>query len=112
MKKLLVVWKSNQDTDIHNFVIPYCYNAKTKAWFSDVELLIWGASQERLLEDKIIQQRVANLVKNEIKVYACKMCADNVGVTEILISLGVNVMYTGVYLSEKLQDPDVEVLTI
>ncbi|MBN2604750.1 MAG: hypothetical protein JXR62_02855 [Bacilli bacterium] len=112
MKKLLVVWKSNQDTDIHNFVIPYCYNAKTNVWFSDVELLIWGASQERILEDKIIQQRVANIVKNEIKVYACKMCADHVGATDELVRLGVNVMYTGVYLSEKLQDPNFEVLTI
>ena len=31
--KLLVVWKSNNDIDIHNFIIPYAYNAKVKSWF-------------------------------------------------------------------------------
>ncbi len=112
MKKLLVVWKSNNEIDIHNFVIPYLYNAKSHEWFSEVELLIWGASQEKILEDTIIQQRVKNLVKNEVVVYASQMCANNLGSQELLESLGVKVMFAGVFLSEKLKDPDTEVLTI
>ena len=112
MKKLLVVWKSSNETDIHNFVIPYVYNSKKHQWFSEIELLIWGASQEKVLEDTVIQQRVKNLVKNEVVVYACKMCADNVGATELLESLGVKVMYSGVLLSDKMKDPDTEVITI
>ena len=97
MKKLLVVWKSNNEIDIHNFVIPYVYNSKTHEWFSEVELLIWGASQEKVLEDTIIQQRVKNLVKNDIVVYACKMCADKIMATQLLENLGVKVMYSGVF---------------
>ena len=110
--KLLVVWKSNNDIDINNFIIPYAYNSKTREWFDDVEVLIWGASQEKVLQYSIIQQRVKNLINNEIKIYACKMCADKVGASELLESLGVNVMYTGVYLSEKMQDKEFEVITI
>ncbi len=49
---------------------------------------------------------------NEIKVSACKMCADNCGATEILESLGVEVLYAGIYLSDNLKDPDTEVFTI
>ena len=112
MKKLLVVWKSDNEIDIHNFVIPYVYNAKKHEWFGDVELLIWGASQEKVMEDTVIQQRVKNIIKNEIKVYACKMCADNVGATELLEGLGVKVMYTGVFLSDKMKDEETEVITI
>lgn len=110
--KLLIVWKSDNEIDIHNFIVPYAYNSKKQDWFTDVEVLIWGASQEKILEDTLIQQRIKNLVKNEIKTYACKMCADKVGATDILESLGVTVMYTGVYLTEKLKDPDFEVITL
>lgn len=110
--KLLVVWKSENDTDINNFIIPYAYNSKTREWFDDVEVLIWGASQEKVLQDSLIQQRVKNLIKNEIKIYACKMCADKVGASELLESLGVTVMYTGVYLSDKMKDKEFEVITI
>ncbi len=112
MKKLLVVWKSDNEIDIHNFVVPYVYNSKKHNWFSEVNLLIWGASQEKIMENTVIQQRVKNLVKNEVNVHACKMCADNIGVTELLEGLGVNVMYSGAYLSDNLKDPDTEVITI
>jgi len=112
MSKVLVVWKSNNDIDIHNFVIPYCYNAVVQEWFDEVELLIWGASQEKVLEDTIIQQRVSNLIKNNVKVYACKMCSDKVGASDLLIKLGVNVRYTGDLLSDRLKDSTYEVITI
>ncbi len=111
-KHLVIVWKSDNETDIHNFIVPYAYNAKTHEWFDSVEVLIWGASQEKIMSDTLIQQRVMNLIKNEIPVYACKMCADKVGATETLENLGVQVMYTGVYLSTKQKDDTVEVITI
>lgn len=112
MSKLLVVWKTDNDIDIHNFVIPYCYNSKKHEWFDHVDLLIWGSSQEKILNDKIIQQRVSNLVKNDIKVFACKMCSDNLNASELLESLGVTVLYSGVFLSDKLKDSDYSVITI
>lgn len=112
MKNLLVVWKSDNEIDIHNFIVPYAYNAKKHEWFSDVEVLIWGASQEKVLQDTVIQQRVKNLIKNDIKVYACKMCADNLNATELLESLGVTVIYTGVYLSDKQKDETFEVISL
>jgi len=112
MDKLLIVWKTDNETDIHNFVVPYAYNAKKQQWFDQVDVLIWGASQEIVASTPLIQQRVLNLVKNEINVYACKMCADNLGVSETLEKLGVHVQYTGDFLSEKLKDPDYKVLTL
>ena len=40
------------------------------------------------------------------------MCSDNVGATEILEELGVNVRYTGDLLSDRLKDKEYEVITI
>lgn len=112
MSKLLLVWKSNNEIDINNFIVPYCYNAVVQEWFDEVELLIWGASQEKVMEDSIIQQRIVNLIKNNVKVYACKMCSDNVGATSMLEDLGVTVRYTGDLLSDRLKDDEYKVITI
>ena len=110
--KLLIVWKSNNDIDINNFIIPYAYNSKKHQWFDEVDVLIWGASQEKVMNTSLIQQRVKNLIKNDVNVYACKMCSDNVGATDLLESLGVTVIYTGVYLSDHQKDPNCEVITL
>lgn len=112
MNKLLVVWKSNNEIDIHNFIVPYCYNAVLQEWFDSVELLIWGASQEAVLNDEKIQERVANLIQNKVTVYACKMCSDALGATKTLEEIGVHVKYTGDLLSNRLKDKEYEVITI
>ena len=110
--KLLIVWKSDNNTDINNFIYPYAFNSKKNEWFDDVEVLIWGASQEKVMNDQETQGVVQQLIENNITIYACKWCSDKVGASELLSSLGVNVMYTGVYLTEKLQDKEFEVITI
>jgi len=112
MKKLLVVWKSDNKIDIDNFIMTFAYNSKNQGWFDDVEILIWGSSQKKVASELVYQDKVKELIGEGIRIFACKWCADNVGVTKMLESLGVNVMYTGVYLSDKLKDPNYEVITI
>lgn len=111
MKNLLILWKTDNDIDIHNLVIPYAYNALVHKWFDQVTLLIWGASQKRVLEDKMISERVKNLHKQGIRTVACKMCAENIHTLEYLEGLSVEVIYTGELLSNALKDPDTEVVT-
>ena len=110
--KLCVVWKSSNQTDIEKFIIPYIYNSKVQQWFDEVEVLIWGASQEAVSNSSTYEQKVKEFVSLGIPVYACKMCADGLNVTDVLESIGVTVMYTGVYLSDQLKDPNTEVITL
>ncbi len=112
MDKLVVVWKSNIEADVHYFALPYAYNSKLKGWFDEVEVLIWGASQEMFRDDPKVRKSVERLIKDGIKVVACKMCADHIGATELLEASGVEVIYTGVYLSDNQKDPEVQVITI
>lgn len=112
MKKLLIVWKSENDIDITKFIVPFAYNSKEQGWFTEVEVLIWGASQEIVREVTKYQDLVKTLIHNGVDVYACKMCADDTMSTELLESLGVNVMYTGNYFAEKLKSSDWEVITV
>ncbi len=112
MNKLLIVWKSEHDIDINNFITPFSVNSKKHSWFDEVEVLIWGASAHKIKEDKNIQKIVTTMIEEGIDVYACKYCADQVEATATLESLGVTVMYTGVFLSDKLKDPLYEVITL
>ncbi|MCF7925944.1 MAG: DsrE family protein [Candidatus Izimaplasma sp.] len=111
-EQLLVVWKSDNTIDINNFILPYVYNAKANDWFKAVRLLIWGASQKKVIKSEHLQNQIRTFVEEGIDVYACKMCADNVGATDILNNLGVTVMYTGEFLTESLKNPEISVITI
>ena len=112
MKKLLVVWKSENEIDIEKFIVPYVYNSKEQNWFESVELLIWGASQAAIRDNLKYQNYIKTLHHVGISIYACKMCADETNATTTLEKLGVNVVYTGEYLSDKLKSIDWEVITL
>jgi hypothetical protein len=111
MKHVVILWKTDNDIDIHNLVIPFAYNALVQEWFDHVTLLIWGASQKRVLEDKMIGERVKNLREQGIRTVACKMCAENIHTAEYLEGLNIEVIYAGKLLSDSLKDPDTEVVT-
>lgn len=112
MKKLLVVWKSENEIDISKFIVPFTYNSKAQNWFIDVELLIWGSSQIIVRETPKYQEYVKTLIRNGVNVYACKMCAEDTGSAELLLSLGVHVEYTGTFLADKLNNDEWKVITI
>lgn len=110
--KLLIVWKSDNDIDINNFITPFAYNTKKHNWMEDVSVLIWGASADKIKEDNNAQEKVKKLVEIGIHVLACKFCADQCEATNVLEGLGVEVKYTGEYLSEKLNDTNYRVITL
>lgn len=112
MKKLLVVWKSDDYRTIEQFIAPFTINSKKQEWFDDVEVLIWGASTDYLKKNVKPRSLVTKMIEQGIEVRACKYCSDTVKATDILLELGVNVMYTGVYLSDKMKDETYEVITL
>jgi len=112
MSKLLIVWKSDDYRNVDFFLAPFALNSKKHKWFDGVEVLIWGASTEYCTTNEQAQNTIKQMIELGIEVRACKFCAEKVDASETLQSLGVNVMYTGVYLSDKLKDTEYEVLTI
>ena len=102
-KNLLVLWTSGEKETAMNMALLYSLNSKLKGWWDSVTLLVWGASTRLLSEDEEMQNYLHTLQGAGVEVIACKKCAENLGVVEKLESLGVNVFYTGQYLTEKLQ---------
>lgn len=98
--ELLVVWTSGEREVALKMVFMYAGNAKKHGWFRSVTLLCWGPSQRLLTEDRELQQDVLAMVDQGVRVIACKACADSYPVTEQLEELGVEVFYTGEFLTD------------
>ncbi len=105
-KKLLVLWTSGDRETAMNMVFMYSLNSKLKGWWDEVTLLVWGASTKLLGQDEEIQGKLKALQAAGVGIIACKACAANLGLVEKLESLGVEVFFTGEYLSKRIQAGD------
>ncbi|MBS3784594.1 MAG: DsrE family protein [Anaerolineae bacterium] len=97
---LLVVWTSGDRDVALKMVFMYTGNAKRHGWWEGVTLLVWGPSQKLLTEDEELQAKLAEMLSLGVRVVACKACADIYPVTDKLEDLGVEVFYTGQFLTD------------
>jgi hypothetical protein len=101
--RLVVIWSSGDPEVAHNACFMYTHIARTKGWFDEVALIIWGPSAKLLSEDASLQEEVKAMAADGVTIFACLACADSYGVTDKLRSLGVDVKYMGGPLTEMLQ---------
>jgi hypothetical protein len=101
--KLLVVWTSGDREVALKMVFMYTFNAKKRGWWEDIRFLIWGPSSKLLSEDEELQKEIKEMMEAGVEVVACKACADLYGVSDKLASLGIEVKYMGVPLTEMLK---------
>jgi hypothetical protein len=106
LSRLLVLWTSGEKLTALNMVLMYTYNAKAHDWWSDITLLIWGAASHLVAEDREVQEQVTAAREAGVRVIACKKCAENLGVVEVLEGLGIEVFYTGEFLTAWLKSGD------
>ena len=95
--KLLVVWTSADRDVALNMVLMYVQNAQ------QVTLLIWGPSQQLLLQDAEIGDKLTEMRQDGVRLIACRACADKYGIADDLTSRGIEVFGTGPTLTEWLK---------
>ena len=104
MSALNILWTSdNAETAVHMIAL-YPMNGLRKGWFKEVEVIIWGGSNTLIQEDEMVQKTIIEMIEAGVALKACKACADKMGTTELLESLGVEVFYVGEHLSNILKD--------
>jgi len=101
-----ILWTSDNKETVENMVLLYAHNAKLKSWMEEVTILVWGASQKLIHEDKDIQEKIKQMSKDGVKFIACLKCADNLSITSTLESCDINVYYTGELLSQWIKSGD------
>jgi hypothetical protein len=108
---LAVLWTSGDPAVAHKVCFMYTHNAKKQGWFGRVQLIVWGPSSKLLAEDSEVQAAVKTMMADGVEVKACKACADSYGVSDKLASLGIEVKYMGMPLTNILKSAQWEVLT-
>ncbi len=105
-KEAKILWTTDNKETATNMVLLYAHNAKLKGWIDEVTVLVWGASQKLVSEDKEIQEKIKAMIKDGVKVVACLKCADNMEITEGLNACNIDVFYTGELLTQWIQSGD------
>lgn len=101
--ELTVLWTSGDREVALKMVFMYTFNSKTKGWWEDVCLIVWGPSSKLLAEDQELQDYVARMLEAGVEIVACKACTDSYGVSDALEKLGIEVKYMGQPLTHILK---------
>jgi len=110
-QELLILWTNDNIGTSLNMVLMYAENAKIKGWWENVTLLIWGSPAKLVSENQEIQNYIQAILREKVRVIACKQCAENYGVVEKLEKQGIEVFYTGQYLTDWIKE-DKKLITI
>ncbi len=108
---LYVLWTNGDPITSEKMVFMYTINSLLHGWWDKVTLIIWGATAKLVAENEVIQKKIEEAKEAGVHITACKACADQLGVSETLKSLGVEVRYWGMPLTELLKKGE-KLLTI
>ncbi|MDR2765063.1 MAG: DsrE family protein [Tannerella sp.] len=111
MEKINILWTTDNKITALTMLAVYVLNAKSRGWWKEINVIIWGASAKLVAEDTQVQTEVLEMIQAGIHVEACKDCSDACGVTNSLERLGVDVRFMGIPLTDYIQSGEV-VLTI
>ena len=103
-EKLAVLWVSGDRDVAEKSCLMYTHAAKRNGWFDEVVLIVWGSSSRLLAEDEALQEKVRAMGKDGVILEACIACSDQLGVTEELMELGIDVKGMGVPLTTYLKE--------
>ena len=108
--KLVVVWTSDDPHLAERMVLMYSHAAKKNAWFKEVTLITWGPSNQLVVDNPDIQEKVKAMKEDGVVLESCISCAKMYDLVEDLEKIGFDVKGMGVPLTEYLKS-DAKVLT-
>ena len=103
-KSLYILWISGDPVTAEKMVLMYGHNALLKGWWENITIIIWGASAALVVGSVPIQEKIGQMIRDGVDFSACKACADQLGASETLESIGVEVKYWGVSLTELVKE--------
>ncbi len=108
---LNILWTNDNLITSEKMVFMYGVNSKRNGWWDEVRIIVWGATVQLVSENKMIQSLVEEAQLEGVQITACKACADQLGVTDVLEELGLEIKYWGKPLTEILQSGE-QLITI
>ena len=109
--KLHILWTNDNFITAEKMVFMYATYAKKANLWDEVEIIIWGATTKLAAENKQIQELIEEAKLEGVHISGCKACADQLGVSEILEGLDIELIYQAGPLTQILKN-DEKLLTI
>lgn len=109
--KLFILWTNADIITSDKMVMMYSTNSMLGQWWDAVTVIIWGATAKLVAENDLIQTKIKIAQHAGVKFSACKACATELGVTDKLVELGIEVVYWGDGLTDILKN-DEKLITI
>jgi hypothetical protein len=100
---LYILWTNGDPITAEKMVFMYGINSRLRGWWDKVTLIIWGAPAKLSAENVQIREKIGEALDAGVHVTACKACADQLGVTEKLEKMKVEVKYWGEPLTKILK---------
>ncbi len=100
---LVVLWTSMEKDTAEKMIFMYTFNSKTRGWWENVHIIIWGGATKLLAEDEDLKETVKKCQEAGITFQACVTCARLFGVEEIIESLGIETIPMGVPFTEMIK---------
>lgn len=104
--RLYILWTNADILTSDKMVMMYSTNSMINQWWDDVTVIIWGATVKLVAENDLIQNKIKNAQHVGVQFSACKACADELGVSDKLIELGIEVLYWGEGLTDILKNEE------
>jgi hypothetical protein len=101
---LHILWTNADPVTAEKMVFMYAANALKLGWWKRVTIIIWGSTAALTAGDFSIRSRVTEMLASGVEFSACKACADELGVTDALEGLGIEVIYWGEPLTRLLRE--------
>ena len=104
--RLYILWTNADILTSDKMVMMYATNSMLKQWWNVVTVIIWGATAKLVAENDLIQSKIKIAQHAGVQFSACKACADQLGVTDTLVDLGIEVLYWGEGLTDILKNEE------
>ncbi len=101
---LYILWTNADPVTAEKMVFMYATNALKFAWWKQVTIIIWGSTATLTAKNASVQLHVKEMLGSGVEFSACKACADELGVTDALEELGIEVIYWGEPLTKLLRE--------
>jgi hypothetical protein len=104
--RLFILWTNPDVLTSEKMVMMYATNSMLEQWWDAVTVIIWGATPKLVAENDLIQTKIKIAQHVGVQFSACKACADQLGVSDKLVDLGIEVLYWGEGLTNILKNEE------
>ncbi|QRN85753.1 DsrE family protein [Clostridia bacterium] len=101
--KLTILWTNADPITSELMVFHYAQVSLEKKWWDEVEIVVWGATAKLVAENKAIQDELLKIKEKGVRVRFCTACATTLGVAGKIESLGFELEFMGLPLTEVLK---------